>query len=90
MGEEIDERCLLRWLEHYELGDWAGCGEIATARALDENGLLCSYQEAVAWTETGQECRSAGAADQFGANSRSEDQWSYGLRRALRPLSVSE
>ena len=51
MGEEIDERCLLHWLEHYELGDWAGCGEIATARALDENGLLCSYQEAVAWTE---------------------------------------
>lgn len=51
MGEEIYERCLLHWLEHYELGDWAGCGEIAHARALDENGLVCSYQEAVAWTE---------------------------------------
>ena len=51
MGEEIDERCLLHWLERYELGDWAGCGEIATARALDVNGLLCNYQEAVAWTE---------------------------------------
>jgi c-di-GMP phosphodiesterase len=51
MGEEIYERCLLHWLERYELGDWAGCGEIATARALDENGLVCNYQEAVAWTE---------------------------------------
>ncbi len=51
MGEEIYERCLLHWIERYELGDWAGCGEIATARALNENGLLCSYQEAVAWTE---------------------------------------
>ena len=51
LGEEIYPRCLLHWLERYELGDWAGCGEIATARALDENGLLCSYQEAVAWTE---------------------------------------
>jgi c-di-GMP-related signal transduction protein len=51
MGEEIYPRCLLHWLERYELGDWAGCGEIATARALDESGLLCSYQEAVAWTE---------------------------------------
>jgi EAL and modified HD-GYP domain-containing signal transduction protein len=51
MGEEIYARCLLLWLERYEMGDWAGCGEIATARALDERGLLCSYQEAVAWTE---------------------------------------
>ncbi|MGB8031857.1 MAG: HDOD domain-containing protein [Terracidiphilus sp.] len=51
MGEEIYARCPLHWLEHYEIGDWAGCGEIANARALDENGLLCSYQEAVTWTE---------------------------------------
>ena len=51
MGEEIYARCLLRWLEHYELGDWAGCSEIATARALNESALLCSFQEAVAWTE---------------------------------------
>jgi EAL and modified HD-GYP domain-containing signal transduction protein len=51
MGEEVGERCLLHWLECYELGDWAGCGEIAGALSLDENGLLCSYQEAVAWTE---------------------------------------
>lgn len=51
MGEDVGERCLLHWLERYELGDWTGCGEIANARALDENGLLCGYQEAVAWTE---------------------------------------
>lgn len=51
MGEEIYARCLLRWLERYELGDWEGCREIVTARALDENGLLNNYQEAVAWTE---------------------------------------
>lgn len=51
MGEDVRERCLLQWLERYELGDWAGCGEIKSALALDENGLLCSYQEAVAWTE---------------------------------------
>jgi EAL and modified HD-GYP domain-containing signal transduction protein len=51
MGEAIRERCLLQWLEHYELGDWARCAAIASARELDENGLLCSYQEAVAWTE---------------------------------------
>ena len=51
MGEEIRERGLLAWLERYELGDWAGCGEIANARALEEDGLLSSYQEAVAWTE---------------------------------------
>lgn len=51
MGEEIYPRCLLHWLECYELGDWTGCGEITTARALDETQLLCCYQEAVAWTE---------------------------------------
>ncbi len=51
MGENIYPRSLLHWLEHYELGDWAGCCEIATARALDEDGLMSSYQEAVAWTE---------------------------------------
>lgn len=51
MGEEIHPRCLLHWIEHYERGNWAGCGEIARARALDEDGLLSNYQEAVAWTE---------------------------------------
>ena len=51
MGEKIYERSLLGWIEHYERADWAGCGEVAKARALDENGLLASYQEAVAWTE---------------------------------------
>jgi EAL and modified HD-GYP domain-containing signal transduction protein len=51
MGEEIAERSLLAWLERYELGDWAGCGEIASAKEFEEDGLLCSYQEAVAWTE---------------------------------------
>jgi c-di-GMP-related signal transduction protein len=51
MGEAIRERSLLQWLEHYELGDWEKCAVIASARELDENGLLCSYQEAVAWTE---------------------------------------
>ncbi len=51
MGEQIYARCLLHWLERYELGDWEGCREIVTARALDENGLMSSYQEAVAWTE---------------------------------------
>jgi len=51
MGEEIYPRCLLHWLERYELGDWVGCGEIVTTRALDETQLLCCYQEAVAWTE---------------------------------------
>ena len=51
MGEKVAERSLLAWLERYELGDWAGCGEVAEAWELDEGGLLCSYQEAVAWTE---------------------------------------
>ncbi len=51
MGEDRRERSLLQWLEHYELGEWTKCGEIARARALDENSLLCSYQEAVGWTE---------------------------------------
>jgi c-di-GMP-related signal transduction protein len=51
MGEEIAERSLLTWLERYELGDWAGCGEIANANKLEEGALLSSHQEAVAWTE---------------------------------------
>jgi EAL and modified HD-GYP domain-containing signal transduction protein len=51
MGEEIAERSLLAWLERYERGDWAGCGEIASTNELEEGALLCSYQEAVAWTE---------------------------------------
>jgi len=51
MGEEIAERSLLTWLERYELGDWAGCGEIASTNELEEGALLCCYQEAVAWTE---------------------------------------
>jgi len=51
MGEKVAERSVLDWLEHYELGDWVRCGEIASANELEEAGLLCSYQEAVAWTE---------------------------------------
>jgi c-di-GMP-related signal transduction protein len=51
MGEKVAERSLLDWLERYELGDWAGCGEAAATRELEEGALLCSYQEAVAWTE---------------------------------------
>ncbi len=51
MDEETYERSLLRWLEHYERAEWAGCGEVAMARALDEDGFLASYHEAVAWTD---------------------------------------
>jgi EAL and modified HD-GYP domain-containing signal transduction protein len=51
LGEPIEERSLLEWLEHYELGDWEACDAVASARKLDTEDLLCSYQEAVAWAE---------------------------------------
>ena len=50
-GETNPERSLLAWIERYEVGDWNECGEIARMRGLDEDGLLCSYQEAVSWAE---------------------------------------
>ena len=50
-GEACSERCLLRWLECHEYGDWAGCDREVQANGLDEGMMLHCYVEAVAWAE---------------------------------------
>lgn len=35
MGADIEERCLLAWLERHELGDWAVCDAIVIDHALE-------------------------------------------------------
>ncbi|MGA9062334.1 MAG: HDOD domain-containing protein [Terracidiphilus sp.] len=51
LGEAIAERSLLEWLELYERGDWEACEAIANAGEMREDGLVSSYQQAVAWAE---------------------------------------
>ncbi len=51
MGADIEERCLLAWLERHELGDWAACEWIAEAQELDAESLPGCYEEAVVWAE---------------------------------------
>jgi c-di-GMP-related signal transduction protein len=51
MGADIEERCLLAWLERHELGDWAACEWIVEARRLDAGSLLGCYEKAVTWAE---------------------------------------
>ena len=50
-GAANRERCLLRWLEFHERGDWAACDAVARIHALDQARLMQSYAEAVLWAE---------------------------------------
>jgi EAL and modified HD-GYP domain-containing signal transduction protein len=50
-GAANRERCLLRWLEFHERGDWAACDAVARIHALDQARLMQSYAEAVVWAE---------------------------------------
>ena len=51
LGSRNAERGLLDWLEHYEMGDWTACGEVARNLNLTEDGLVRCYQEAAVWAE---------------------------------------
>jgi EAL and modified HD-GYP domain-containing signal transduction protein len=50
-GTANPERVLLRWLEFYELGDWAACDAVAEAEELPWTYLVRYYDEAVVWAE---------------------------------------
>ncbi len=51
VGADIEERCLLAWLERHELGDWAACEWIVETHGLDAGTLPGCYEEAVVWAE---------------------------------------
>jgi EAL and modified HD-GYP domain-containing signal transduction protein len=51
MGTKNPERVLLGWLESCERGDWAGCDAAAQADGLNQQELVKTYVEAVAWAE---------------------------------------
>lgn len=51
MGTKTPERVLLGWLESCECGDWAGCDAAAQADGLNQQELVKTYVEAVAWAE---------------------------------------
>ena len=51
LGADVEERCLLAWLERHELGDWAACEWIVEAHELDAPDLPRCYEEAVVWAE---------------------------------------
>jgi c-di-GMP phosphodiesterase len=52
LGDQVEERCLLEWLERYELGDWEACDSVARSLDVAKDGLLRFYQEAAAWAES--------------------------------------
>jgi EAL and modified HD-GYP domain-containing signal transduction protein len=51
MGTKNPERVLLGWLENCERGDWAGCDAAAQADGLNQEELVKTYVDAVAWAE---------------------------------------
>jgi EAL and modified HD-GYP domain-containing signal transduction protein len=52
MGTRNPERVPLGWLECCERGDWAGCDTAAQTDGLNQEELVKTYFEAVAWAET--------------------------------------
>jgi EAL and modified HD-GYP domain-containing signal transduction protein len=50
-GAVTAERSLLTWIESHEHGDWAACNQAVAANGLNEEELLKSYAQAVAWAE---------------------------------------
>ena len=50
-GDANSERCMLKWLECHEYGDWAGCDEVVEANGMNEELMIRCYVEAVAWAE---------------------------------------
>jgi c-di-GMP phosphodiesterase len=51
MGTKNLERAMLGWLENCEHGDWAGCDAAAQADGLNQQELVKTYVESVAWAE---------------------------------------
>jgi EAL and modified HD-GYP domain-containing signal transduction protein len=50
-GKDNEERTVLNWLVHYELGEWENCDQLARAAGLPEDRILQIYSEAVTWAE---------------------------------------
>jgi c-di-GMP phosphodiesterase len=50
-GDDVAERRLLLWLEHYELADWEACDAIGSRIGMEAGKLFDCYQEAVVWAE---------------------------------------
>jgi EAL and modified HD-GYP domain-containing signal transduction protein len=51
LGEKIQERSLLCWLEGHERGKWDLCDLIAERRELRQEDLFQCYEEALQWAE---------------------------------------
>jgi EAL and modified HD-GYP domain-containing signal transduction protein len=50
-GAANRERCLLRWLEFHERGDWTACDAVARINGLERGAMMQTYAEAVVWSE---------------------------------------
>jgi c-di-GMP-related signal transduction protein len=51
LGDSNDERVILDWLEHYEMGQWHLCDAIAETAELEENELTAFHLQAMEWAE---------------------------------------
>jgi EAL and modified HD-GYP domain-containing signal transduction protein len=49
LGESNEERMVLEWLEHYEMGQWQGCETVAQEGGLREAELASVHFQAVEW-----------------------------------------
>jgi c-di-GMP phosphodiesterase len=51
LGKKVPERCLLRWLEGHERGDWSACNLVEESCTLKPEDLQTCYDAAVIWAE---------------------------------------
>jgi EAL and modified HD-GYP domain-containing signal transduction protein len=51
LGDSNKERVILDWLEHYEMGQWLICDQIAAAEQLEESELAALHLQSMDWAE---------------------------------------
>jgi EAL and modified HD-GYP domain-containing signal transduction protein len=51
LGECNDDRVILEWLEHYEMGQWQQCDRIAEESNLEDANLAALHLQAMEWAE---------------------------------------
>ena len=51
LGDSNEERITLDWLEHYEMGQWQLCDELADSAELEENELAALHLQSMEWAE---------------------------------------
>jgi c-di-GMP-related signal transduction protein len=51
LGDSNEERMTLEWLEHYEMGQWQKCDDIADSAGFAEEELAALHLQAMEWAE---------------------------------------